>query len=68
MIGNVDWGSLAAGATVATFVLGIHAWLMKIVISSEVYKLLNAIQKEYVTKEEFNRHVDTCPVKKELKP
>ena len=59
----MNWGLLFTGIGAASALLGANAWLMKIVIDSSVNKALLSIEREFVTKEEFNRHIDKCPAK-----
>lgn len=51
---SIIFGGIATFATV----LGLHVWLMKLVIDNAVSKTLLSIQKCYVDKEAFERHVD----------
>lgn len=57
----MNWNILFAGIGAAATLLGANAWLMKIVISSEINKVLLDLHKEYITREEFDRHVKGCP-------
>ena len=41
--------------------MGANAWLMKMVIDSAITRALLTIQQDFVTKEEFLRHIDKCP-------
>lgn len=59
----MDWPAIGVGVTVAIALLGANAWLMKMVLKGELSATLLAIEREFVTKEEFNRHIDNCPAK-----
>ena len=59
----MNWELFFAGVGAAAVLLGGNAYLMRLVIGSEVGKALLAISKEYVTKEEFDRHIDQCPAR-----
>ena len=57
----MDWESIGIGIGVASVLLTANAGLMKLVISSEINKCLLGIADKYVTKEEFDKHVEHCP-------
>ena len=57
----MDWESIGIGVTVASVLLGANAGLMKLVIGSEINKCLLGIADKYVTKEEFDKHIEHCP-------
>ena len=57
----MDWAMIFAGVGAAATLLGANAWLMKIVISSEINKVLLNLHKDYVTRDEFERHIRACP-------
>lgn len=59
----MNWELFFAGIGAAAILLGGNAWIMKLVIGSEISKALLAISKEYVSKEEFDRHVEQCPAR-----
>ena len=54
----MDWqvifGGVAAGATI----VGGHAWIMNMIIDRAVTRVLLVMSKEYVTKEEFDKHLE----------
>lgn len=57
----MDVETIGIGVAVASTLLGANAWFMKLVISSEINKCLLVISDKYVTKEEFNKHIEHCP-------
>ena len=57
----MDIETIGIGVAVASTLLGANAWFMKLVISSEINKCLLVISDKYVTKDEFNKHIDHCP-------
>lgn len=57
----MDIETIGIGVAVASTLLGANAWFMKLVISSEINKCLLVISDKYVTKEEFNKHIEHCP-------
>jgi len=57
----MEWESIGVGVTVASVLLGANAGLMKLVIGSEINKCLLGIADKYVTKDEFEKHIEHCP-------
>lgn len=57
----MDIETIGIGVAVASTLLGANAWFMKLVISSEINKCLLVISDKYVTKDEFNKHIEHCP-------
>ena len=54
----MKWELIFGGIAAASALLGANAWLMKIVIESAVTKAMLSIEKDFVDKDTFNRHVD----------
>ena len=48
----MNWEPIAIGVTVALSLLGANAWLMKLVIRSEINAFHVLMNKEFVTKAE----------------
>lgn len=59
---TINWGLVFSGIGAGATLLGANAWLMKLVIDSALSKALLKIQQDFVTRDEFNRHVDKCPL------
>lgn len=59
----VNWELIGVGVVVFIAVIGANAWVMKLVIDNAVLKALKEIGRDYVLKEDFDRHVDQCHVK-----
>ena len=57
----MDAETIGIGVAVASTLLGANAWFMKLVISSEISKCLLVISDKYVTKAEFDKHIEHCP-------
>lgn len=52
----MNWESIGVGVSVAVALLGANAWLMKLVISSEINKFHILVSKDFVSKEECSEH------------
>lgn len=44
-----------------TLLMAIHAALIGLIVDRAIMKALLKINKEFVTREEFDRHVKACP-------
>lgn len=53
----MDWSGMAVAVTAVLSVIGGNAYVMKIIIDNAVLKAINTISKEYVTKDDFDRHI-----------
>ena len=62
-IAGIVFGGIAAGATL----LAGHAWLMNVIIDRAIGKALLGISNQYMTKEEFNKHIEHCPNMRAIK-
>ena len=58
----MDWTAIGVGVTAGLALIGANAWAMKLVIDNAVKSALLQIAHEYVTKEDFNQHIERCPV------
>ena len=56
----VKWDAVALAVTVVLAIVGFNAWCMKLIINDALSSNMAIITKEYVTKADFNRHVDHC--------
>ncbi len=56
----MDWQAIGVGVTAGIALIAGNAWVMKLVIDNAVLKAVKVIAEEYVTKEDFNRHVEMC--------
>jgi len=63
----MNWESIGVGVSVASILLGANAGLMKLVIGSEINKCLLSISDKYVTKDDFEKHIDHCPYANSVK-
>ena len=57
-----DWQMIGVGVTVGIALLSAHAALMRIIIKNAILELGKTISEDYVTKEDFNRHIEQCPM------
>jgi hypothetical protein len=56
----IKWDAVALGVTVVLVLLGFNAWCMKLIINDALSNNMTIVMKEFVTKADFNRHVDHC--------
>ena len=59
---QIQWEVIGIGVTVGITLLSAHAALMRIIINNAILKLGKTISEDYVTKEDFNRHIEQCPM------
>jgi len=64
---TMDINSVGVGVTVATAILIANAGLMKLVIKSALTDLHLTVSQDFVTKTEFNRHIEGCVLNKPAK-
>lgn len=57
----MDWQAIGVGVTAGVAMIGANAWIMKMVIENAVKSALLDISHEYVTKLDFDRHLEQCP-------
>ena len=60
MVTGVEWEQVGVGVTVGIALLSAHAYLMRIIINNAILALGKTISEDYVTKEDFNRHIEHC--------
>ena len=59
---GIDWQFIGIGVTVGITLLSAHAALMRVIIKNAILELGKTISEDYVTKEDFNRHIEQCPM------
>jgi len=66
----MDIESIGARAGIIVSIIIGNAFVMKLIIDNAIKTLHLLIAKDYVTQEDFDRHIETCPyarmAKKEL--
>ena len=55
------WHAIGIEITTCIAVIGGNAWVMKLVIDNAVLKLGKTMSEDYVTKQDFMRHIEQCP-------
>ena len=55
------WGAIAGISAAITIIMAIHAGLIALVVDRAIMKALLKINKDFITREEFDRHVAACP-------
>ena len=61
MTNAIQWEQVGVGVTVGVTLLSAHAYLMRIIIKNAILELGKTISEDYVTKADFNRHIEQCP-------
>jgi len=62
----MDWSAIGVGVTSVMAIVAFNAWAMKLVIGNAVKDALLLIARDYVSKEDFDRHIEQCPAKIKL--
>jgi hypothetical protein len=62
----MGWEAIGVGVSAVIAVVAFNAWAMKLVIDNAVKSALLLISHDYVTKEDFNRHIEQCPATKKI--
>lgn len=57
----MDLPSIAAGCGICVALIGGNAWVMKLVIENAVLRAIKRISEDYVSKDDFDRHIEQCP-------
>lgn len=57
---SIKWDAVAVAVTTVLAIICFNAWCMKLIINDALSSNMAIITKEYVTKADFNRHVDHC--------
>ena len=57
----MDWQSIAGISAAVTIVMAVHAGVIALVVDRAIMRALLKINKDFITREEFNRHVQSCP-------
>jgi hypothetical protein len=57
----MDWEAIGVGGACIVAVIGGNAFVMKLIIDNAVTKLHLLVAEKYVTKEEFEKHIEHCP-------
>jgi len=64
---DVNWALLltafGVGITAIVAAIGGNAFVMQKIIDTAITKLHLLVSKQYVTKEEFDKHIEHCPYK-----
>lgn len=58
----MNWEFIAGMAAAVTVIMAVHAFLIGLIVDRAIMKALLEINKEYITREEFDRHIERCPV------
>ena len=59
----MEWDMVGIGIAAAIALIGGNAWVMKLVIDNAVLKAFKEIGKDYVSKEDFERHIEQCQIR-----
>jgi len=57
----MDWQAVAGISAAITIVMAVHAGVIALVVDRAIMRALLKINKDFVTREEFDRHVKACP-------
>ena len=60
----MDWEAVGVAVSMVVALIGGNAFLMKLVIGGEISKCLLLVAQQYVTKEDFEKHIEHCPHKR----
>ena len=58
---TMDWPAIGGITASITVIMAVHAGLITLIIDRAIMKALLKINKDFVTREEFDRHVKQCP-------
>lgn len=61
----MDMQAVGIGITAGVALVGFNAWAMKLVIDNAVLKAVNSISEKYLTKDDFDKHIEQCPRRRE---
>ena len=64
----MNWEMIGIGITAASALLAANAFLTKMVIRTSILELKDIISKEFVSRREFERHIESCPLLKDMPP
>jgi len=62
----MNWGVAGVSITGVLAIVAFNAWCMKLVIDNAIGKNMLLIMDKFLTKEEFEKHVKYCFVKRRL--
>lgn len=57
----MDWQAIGVGLTAGIALVGFNGWVMKIIIDSAIKTALLGIERDFVTKADFDKHIERCP-------
>ena len=57
----INWEATAALTGLVTAGILLHTWCMRRIINEALGKHMIAMYKEFVTKDEFDKHIANCP-------
>ena len=57
----MDFEAIGAGVAIAVALIGGNAFVMKLIIDNSIKTLHLLVAKDFVTKDEFEKHIEHCP-------
>jgi len=57
----INWEATSTLIGAVLVAIGFNAWCMKLIINDALNKSMITTLKEFVTKDEFDKHIDHCP-------